>query len=250
MSWTPLDGRTALVTGGASGIGRAVVHALARAGARGAVVDLRPPADPLPGGWEVHQADVREDVAVKGVVAAAADSLGGLDVVVAAAGIVPPWRGLTGFDHEEFENVLRLNAVGMASTIAHAIPALRDGGAIVAIASLNAWRGDANIPAYAASKHAVLGIVRSAALELGPRGIRVNAVGPGPIATEALLSRMATRAKERGVPVEEALRLAAEGTSLKRMATVEDVANTVLFLACDLANGITGHMIPVDAGIL
>ena len=182
--------------------------------------------------------------------AAAADALGGLDVLVAAAGIVPPWRGLTGFDHEEFENVLRLNALGMASTVAHAIPALRDGGAIVAIASLNAWRGDANIPAYAASKHAVLGIVRSAALELGPRGIRVNAVGPGPIATEALLSRMATRAKEQGVPVDEALRLAAEGTSLKRMATVEDVANTVLFLACDLSNGITGHMIPVDAGIL
>jgi NAD(P)-dependent dehydrogenase (short-subunit alcohol dehydrogenase family) len=250
MSWTPLEGRTALVTGGASGIGREVVHVLARAGARGAVIDVRPPADGLPGGWETHQADVREDVAVRGAVAAAADSLGGLDVLVAAAGIVPPWRGLTGFDHQEFENVLRLNALGMASTIAHAIPALRDDGAIVAIASLNAWRGDANIPAYAASKHAVLGIVRSAALELGPRGIRVNAVGPGPIATDALLSRMATRATERGVPVEEALRLAAEGTALKRMATVEEVANTVLFLACDLSNGITGHMIPVDAGIL
>src|SRR3954469_18002332 len=250
MSWTPLDGRTALVTGGASGIGREVVHTLSRAGARGAVIDVRPPADPLPGGWEVHLADVREDVAVRTAVAAAADSLGGLDVLVPAAGIVPPWRGLIGFDHEEFDNVLRLNALGTAATIAYAIPALRDGAAIVAIASLNAWRGDGNIPAYAASKHAVLGIVRSAALELGPRGIRVNAVGPGPVATEALLSRMTTRAKEGGVPVAEALGLAAEGTALKRMATVEDVANTVLFLACDLSNGITGHMIPVDAGIL
>jgi NAD(P)-dependent dehydrogenase (short-subunit alcohol dehydrogenase family) len=200
----------------------------------------------LPDGWGFAEADVRDDDAVR----AAVSSAGELDVLVAAAGIVPPWRGLTGFDPAEFDNVLRLNALGVASTIAHAIPRLRDGAAIVAIASLNSWRGDANIPAYAASKHAVLGIVRSAALELGPRGIRVNCVGPGPIATEALLSRMETRARERGVAVEDALRLAAEGTSLKRMATVEDVANTVLFLACDLSNGITGHLIPVDAGIL
>jgi 3alpha(or 20beta)-hydroxysteroid dehydrogenase len=246
VSWTPLEGRRALVSGGASGIGRAVLDALHRAGACGTVLDVRAPVEPLPDGWQLAEADVRDDAAVWG----AGSSAGELDVLVAAAGIVPPWRGLTGFDAAEFDNVLRLNALGVAATIAHAIPLLRDGAAIVAIASLNSWRGDANIPAYAASKHAVLGIVRSAALELGPRGIRVNCVGPGPIATEALLSRMETRARERGVPVEEALRLAAEGTSLRRLATVEDVANTVLFLACDLSNGITGHLIPVDAGIL
>jgi NAD(P)-dependent dehydrogenase (short-subunit alcohol dehydrogenase family) len=245
-----LDDRTALVTGGASGIGRAVVDALADAGARGAVIDVRDPLAPLPAGWEARQADVRDDAALREAIAAAAGALGGLDVLVGAAGIVPPWRGLTGFDAAEFDDVLRLNALGIAATIAHAIPTLRHGAAIVAVASLNAWRGDANIPAYAASKHAVLGIVRSAAMELGARGIRVNAVGPGPVATDALLSRMATRERERGVPVADALRLAAEGTSLGRMATVQEVAGAVLFLASDQSSGITGHMIPVDCGIL
>jgi 3alpha(or 20beta)-hydroxysteroid dehydrogenase len=162
---------------------------------------------------------------------------------------VPPWRGLTGFDADEWDNVMRVNVAGVASALAHAIASLQDGAAVVAVASLNSWRGDANIPAYAASKHAVLGIVRSAALELGRRGIRVNAIAPGPIATEALLERMETRARERGIPVAQALAGAAEMTALGRMATVEEVARVALFLSTDLSSGVTGHMVPVDGGL-
>ena len=99
-------------------------------------------------------------------------------MLVLAAGIVPPWRGLAGFDAAEWDAVLRVNVFGVASVLAHALGDLSEGAAVVAVASLNSWRGDANIPAYAASKHAVLGIVRSAALELGRRNIRVNASRP------------------------------------------------------------------------
>ena len=135
----------------------------------------------------------------------------------------------------------------MIATFKHA--AVSDGGSIVAIGSLNSWRGDPNIASYVASKHAVLGIVRSAALDLGPRGIRVNAIGPGPILTDALLARFRTRERERGISVEAAKAAAAAQTALGRMATIDDVAGAALFLASDLASGVTGHLIPVDAGI-
>ena len=98
-----------------------------------------------------------------------------------------------------------------------------------------------------ASKHAVLGIVRAAALDLGKRGIRVNAVAPGPIATQALLDRMRRREQAGGLTVDEALGAAGEGTALGRIATVEEVADAVFFLAN--AGGITGHLLPVDGGI-
>ncbi len=244
----PLAGKTALVTGGASGIGLAIATLIAEAGATGAILDLRAPAL-QPAGWSAVEADVGDDDAVAAAVRTAAERLGGIDVLVLAAGIVPPWRGLTGFDADEWDAVMRVNVLGVASVIAHALDDLSDGAAVVAVASLNSWRGDANIPAYAASKHAVLGIVRSVALELGPRNIRVNAIAPGPVATDALLARMATRATERGTAVPDALAAAAGMTALGRIATVEEVARVALFLATDLSSGVTGQLIPVDGGL-
>jgi NAD(P)-dependent dehydrogenase (short-subunit alcohol dehydrogenase family) len=135
------------------------------------------------------------------------------------------------------------------ATLKHASARLRDGGAIVVIASLNAWRGDPNLAIYAASKHAVLGLVRSAALDLGARGIRVNAIAPGPVATDALLERMRRRADAGGLPVEDALAVAARDTALGRIATVDDVAGAALLLASELSSGITGVLLPVDGGL-
>jgi NAD(P)-dependent dehydrogenase (short-subunit alcohol dehydrogenase family) len=245
----PLAGKTALVTGGARGIGLAIATLLAEAGATGTILDLHASAsDALPG-WDAVEADVRDDDSVAAAVRGAAHQLGGIDVLVLAAGIVPPWRGLTGFDAVEWDTVLRVNVFGVASVLAHSLDNLRDGAAVVAVASLNSWRGDANIPAYAASKHAVLGIVRSAALELGRRNIRVNAIAPGPIATDALLARMTTRAAERGTTVADALTAAAEMTALGRIATADEVARVALFLATDQSSGVTGQMIPVDGGL-
>jgi NAD(P)-dependent dehydrogenase (short-subunit alcohol dehydrogenase family) len=237
-----LDGLTVAITGGATGLGAAIAQRFAAEGARGHVLDVRAPAN-LPAGWTATTVDLRDDDAVADAFAA----VGAVDVLVAAAGIVPGWRTTAGLDIDEWDEVFRVNVRGMASTFKHAL--VVDGGAIVAIGSLNSWRGDPNIASYVASKHAVLGLVRSAALDLGRRGVRVNAIGPGAIATDALLERMRTRERERGIPVEDALTAVAAQSALGRMATAEDVAGAALFLASDLAAGITGHLLPVDAGI-
>jgi NAD(P)-dependent dehydrogenase (short-subunit alcohol dehydrogenase family) len=239
-----LAGRRALVTGGASGIGAAVVDRFAREGASGTALDLAPPPA-LPENWTAATADVRDEAALAEAIAAA----GPLDVVVAAAGIVPGWTPVAELDLEDFDAVMAVNVRGVAATVKHAAGALRDGGAIVVVASLNSWRGDPNITSYVASKHAVLGIVRSAALDLGRRGIRVNAVAPGPVATGALLARMEHRSRGGQPPVEEALAQAAAATALGRIATVEDVAAATLFLAGEGAAATTGHLLPIDGGM-
>jgi len=222
-----------LVTGGASGIGAAVVARFAREGATGLILDL------VDGAWPTKRVDVRNETQLR-------DALDDeFDVVVAAAGIVPPWSPIAELDLEQWDNVFAINARGVAATLKHA--KVKDGGAVVAVASLNSWKGDPNLAAYVASKHAVLGIVRAAALDLGKRGIRVNAVAPGPIATQALLDRMRRREQAGGLTVDEALGAAGEGTALGRIATVEEVADAVFFLAN--AGGITGHLLPVDGGI-
>jgi len=226
-----------LVTGGASGIGAAVVARFAREGATGLILDL------VDGAWPTKRVDVRNETQLR-------DALDDeFDAVVAAAGIVPPWSPIAELDLEQWDNVFAINARGVAATLKHAAPRLGDGGAIVVIASLNSWRGDPNLAAYAASKHAVLGLARSAALDLGGRGIRVNAIAPGPIATDALRERMRRRADAGGLSVDDALAGAAAGTALGRIATVEDVANAALFLASDLSSGTTGHLLPVDGGL-
>jgi NAD(P)-dependent dehydrogenase (short-subunit alcohol dehydrogenase family) len=244
-----LAGRSAVVTGGARGLGAAIAGRLAAAGAVGTVIDLSLPTEPSwPSGWTAAAADVRDPDAL----AAAFGPVGHApDVVVACAGVVPPWTRTADIDAAQWEEVLAVNVRGVMLTVREAARRMTGrGGSIVVMASLNGWKGDPNLASYTASKHAVVGLVRAAALDVGRDGIRVNAVGPGPIATEALRGRMASRADALGVPVEEALRRAGEQTALGRIATAGEVADAVLFLASDLSSGMTGQLLAVDAGIL
>jgi NAD(P)-dependent dehydrogenase (short-subunit alcohol dehydrogenase family) len=244
-----LEGTRALVTGGANGLGAEIVRTFAEAGATGAAVDLAAAAL-LPDSWVGLTADVSSEAAVHDACAAAVEQLGGkLDLVVAAAGIVPPWSHTEEIDLDEWDRVFAINARGVIATVKHAAPLMNDDGAIVLMASLNAWRGDGNIASYVASKHAVLGIARSTAIDLGRRGIRVNAIGPGPIATDALVSRMKSRAQSGGLALDDALAGAARMASLGRIATAQDVAGTALFLVSELSAGITGQLLPVDGGL-
>lgn len=246
-----LLGRRALVTGGANGIGAAVAARFAELGATGTILDL-PDAVPghIPRGWQIEAVDVRDEQRVAASVAAAAAAHGGLDAVVAAAGIVPSWQRPAELDLADFSRVLDINVLGVAATVKHTAPLLGDGATVTVVASLNSWRGDANIPSYVASKHAAMGIVRSAALALGPAGVRVNAVGPGPIATEALVGRISSRSDATGLSVDEALQAAAQGTALRRIATVAEVVEAIVFLTSPMSSGLTGQLLHVDCGIL
>lgn len=244
--------RVALVTGGSRGLGAAVVAALAEAGARGLVLDLVPGDDTgLPAGWIALEGDVAAPGVVEAAVCAAVEELGRLDIAVANAGVVPPWRGADSIDVEEWDAAFAVNARGVAATVAAAAGSIAaPGGSIVAMASLNAWRAHPRQVLYTATKHAVAGIVKASAADLGHRGIRVNAVAPGPVATDALLERMARREQEGGTTISEALESAAADTALGRLATAEEVAAAVLFLASPDSSAVTGQVLAVDAGVV
>jgi NAD(P)-dependent dehydrogenase (short-subunit alcohol dehydrogenase family) len=244
-----LTGRVALVTGGSRGLGVAIARELAGAGAAGAVVDLA--EAPAPEGWSSLTADVRVEAEVAQAVHGTVEHFGRLDVVVANAGVVPPWSDTDELDLDRLDEVFATNVRGVAATLKYGVAALKErGGSIVVMASLNAWRAHPSQPIYTASKHAVLGLLRTAALDAGRYGIRVNGLGPGPILTGALRERLERRAADGGLSVEQALADAAAGTALGRMATEDDVARAALFLASDLSSGITGALLPVDGGIL
>jgi 3alpha(or 20beta)-hydroxysteroid dehydrogenase len=244
-----LASRRFLVTGGARGIGAAVVARLAAHGADGAIIDLHADHAP-PSPWPVISADVSDEAAMLDVTLSLSEQVGPFDGLVAAAGIVPPWHSPVDLDLDVLDRTMAVNLRGFVVALKCLSPGMPTGSTVVAIGSLNSWRGDPHLLAYAASKHAVLGVVRSAAMALGPRGIRVNAVAPGPIATDALLERIDTRAAGTGTGRDDALKASADLTALGRLATASDVADAVLFLSSSLSSSTTGHLLPVDSGLL
>jgi NAD(P)-dependent dehydrogenase (short-subunit alcohol dehydrogenase family) len=247
-----LTDRVALVTGGCRGIGRAIVECFAEQGSSGLAVDVAEVAATasLPSGYRAHVADVTVEEQIVAACAEAARRFGRLDIVVANAGIVPPWHETDALDLAEWDRVFAINARGVAATIKHTVPLMKArGGAIVVTASVNALKPHARQLAYTATKHATVGIIRCAALDLGRFKIRVNGLAPGPIATVAMRERMRHRATLGGPPEEVALGALAKETPLGRIATAEEVAKAALFLASDLASAITGHLLPVDAGL-
>jgi NAD(P)-dependent dehydrogenase (short-subunit alcohol dehydrogenase family) len=246
-----VQGRVALVTGGARGLGWKIAAQLASAGATGLILDrpLELESAENIAGFVPAPGDVTDEASLAAAVQSVIERFGRLDIVVANAGIVPPWSETATLDFAEWDRVMAVNVRGVAATLKQAAPAMRQaGGSIVAMASINAFTAHPRQMAYTASKHAVLGIIRAAARDLGRYGIRVNGLAPGPIATQALLGRIRSRAKT-GPSEEEALASLASETALGRLATEEEVAKAALFLASDLASGITGQLLPVDAGL-
>ncbi len=240
-----------VVTGGGSGIGRASCLALAEVGRPVAVWDrngdgaAETAARCAEAGVAVHAAgvDVRDEDAVRDAVAATLAALGGVGGLVHAAGVP---MGFTADDlgTEEFRLVLSVNLEAQAVLVRELLPALRaanPGSAIVGISSIEGLIGHGNIPAYTASKHALIGLTRSLAARLGPEGIRVNAVCPGYIATPMFLPTVEgdpeARARfERAIP-------------LGRLGEPEEIGRLVRFLCSDDASYVHGAALVVDGGV-
>ncbi|MGC9377950.1 SDR family NAD(P)-dependent oxidoreductase [Streptomyces sp. MH13] len=238
-----LSGLKALVTGGASGIGRATAGLLAARGADVAVLDLDPSTvdKPLRG----YLADVSDDASVRSSVTAAAEDLGGIDILVNNAGI-----GAVGTveDHDdaEWHRVLDVNVLGMVRTTRAALPHLRASAhaAVVNTCSIAATAGLPQRALYSTSKGAVLSLTLAMAADHVREGIRVNCVNPG-TADTPWVARLLDRAAD---PVAERAALDAR-QPMGRLVTAEEVAAAIVYLASPAAASVTGTALAVDGGM-
>lgn len=236
--FTSLAGRSVVVTGGTKGIGKGIATVFAREGARVLVTGRNPVTD-LPAGVALALGDVANAEDCARIAARAVELHGGIDVVCANAGVFPDKR-LEDMTPEDIDEVLGTNLKGTMLTVRACLPALTDSGrgrVILTSSITGPVTGYPGWTHYGASKAGQLGFMRTAAMELAPRRITVNAVLPGNIATEGLagMGDDYLRGMEAAIP-------------LRRLGSVEDIGHACLFLASDEASYITGHSLVVDGG--
>jgi 2-deoxy-D-gluconate 3-dehydrogenase len=259
-SLVDLGGKVALVTGAAQGFGFACARRLAEAGASVVLADRR--ADRLEPAGErlaargfdvattVGDVAVAEDVAA--LVATCVQRFGRLDVLVNNAGVFSNFL-LESLTLEEFQRIVGVNLGGAFLCTKAAAAQMRDqgeGGSIINISSIDAVHpSGSGLSHYGASKHAIWGLTKSMALELGPAGIRVNAIAPGPSLTEGAVEFVEAGAPE-GIDVGAQWAAYEARIPLRRLAHPDDVGRTAVFLASDLASYVSGAQIVVDGGLL
>jgi len=230
-----LEGQVALVTGGAGGIGDAVLAALLRRGVRGVCLDLVPSSRDT---VQWVETDMRSETSVQAAVEESAEQHGRIDIAVHAAGLSRDavlWK----LPADDWDLVHQVNLRGAFLLLHHVIPVMREGngGRVALIGSINGSRGKFGLSAYAASKAGLLGLMRSAARECGRFGVRVNVVEPGMVRTQMIDA------------LPEAVRQAAvDETLLGKLAEPEDIAHAVSFLCGPESRHITGQILRVDGG--
>lgn len=247
-----LDGRICIVTGAAGSLGRASAARFVAEGAKVMLVDrdrarLDAVLKSMPEGRATAMlADVTDARATQAYVDATVARWGPIDVLFSNAGISGVIKPVADYPEEVFDAVVAVNLKGSFLACKYGLPKMRDGGSIVMTSSVVGVTSDPGISAYAASKHGLIGLMRTVAKEAAPRGVRVNVVAPGPIDNEF------QRDVERGLS--EALGTDAgkfldSVIPLGRHAKAEEVAETVLFLASDKSRFTTGSVLMADGGM-
>ena len=249
-----LDGRVAVVTGAAGVIGTATMHLLAERGARIVAVDrrdqnLKNAIVNLPASAQALgiAADVTDEDEVSGYVRAAVDAFGTIDVFYNNAGVEGEVRPITDYSLEAFRRVIDVNVTGVFLGLKHVLPVMlkQDKGSIINTASIAGLIGSPQLAVYSASKHAVIGLTKSAAWECTGTGVRVNCVCPGLIDSRMLSAILQGRnGGNAPVPTDKIV----ERIPARRLGQASEVASIVAFLASDEASYVSGSAYTVDGG--
>ena len=254
-----LNGKTALITGASGGIGQAAARLFAEEGARVALVDLDEGTlrDVVRSIGEDRAsyavADVTQPDQTQSYVRAAVERWGGIDVYLANAGIEGELAPIPDYPIDVFDRVMAVNVRGVWLGIKYVVPVMRQrgGGSIVITSSTAGIGAGPDMSAYTTSKHAVIGLMRTAAMEGAPLGIRVNTVNPAPIETRMMRSIEEMRVAsldDAGITVEQVKQSSAARIPLRRYGNPEEVAKLMLFLASDESSFCTGGVYMVDGG--
>ena len=254
-----LTGKIALITGDSGGIGQAAARKFTAEGARVVLVDLDEAAlqtvvESIGEDMASYAvADVTQPEQVKSYVNSAVERWGGIDIYLANAGIEGTLSTIPDYPIDIFDRVMAVNVRGVWLGLKYVIPVMRNrgGGSIVITSSTAGIGGSAGISAYVTSKHAVIGMMRTAALECAPLGIRVNTVNPAPIETRMMSSleeMRAAAADDSAVTLEQTKQSFEARIPLQRYGNPEEVANMMLFLASDESSFCTGGVYMVDGG--
>jgi NAD(P)-dependent dehydrogenase (short-subunit alcohol dehydrogenase family) len=247
-----LQGKVAVISGGGGSIGAATARLFAEEGALVVVADLDEAGltavvDELgPERAALAVTDVTDSDQVRAAVQVAVERFGGLDVAFANAGVFGVNAPIVDYPEDVFDRVMAVNVKGSFLVAKHALAVMRDGGSLIFNSSVVGLLSDAGIAGYATSKHAIVGLMRTAAREVADRAIRVNSLHPGPVDNrfQHRIEVIAT-----GAPEERAAELFEERIPLARHAAPEEIARSVLFLASDDSSFVTATTLSVDGGL-
>lgn len=250
-----LDGKSIVITGAAGNIGAAAARRCISEGARVMLVDsdaqrIGALIDELDCGSQAFScvADVTSPESVRGYAALAHARFGKVDGFLNNAGIEGPIAPLAEFPEDGFTQVIAVNVTGVFLGMKYMLPIIRDGGSIVITSSVGGLKGTPNFVAYVTSKHAVIGIMRTAAQEAAPRRIRVNSIHPGMV--ESQMMRRIENSFDSESDAGSAQALFRESIALGRYVEVDEVADGMLYLLGDESRMVTGTMLVVDGGFL
>ena len=237
-----------LITAGAAGIGRAMAEGFAAAGFEVWVTDVDAGAlETVPTDWHAHRVDASDEAEVAALFDRIAQA-GGLDVLCANAGIAGPTRLIEDVALDDWRSCVSVNLEGAFLAVKYAAPLMKaaGGGAIVFTSSTAGIYGYPNRAPYAAAKWAIIGLMKTAAMELGPYGIRANAICPGAVEGPRMEGVLAREAAAKGMTRDQVYDGYASGTSMRSFVTAQDVANMAVFLGSDLSRLVSGQVIAVD----